>query len=156
MVRTSRLMQWHNAAIFSSSHSRILLLQDVLFDAQTHTVKKFVLHTNLPGHFDFTSYSKCNLSISLMSLESFRSAAAGTWTCNMPSTPSRHSLAGICVGAVLIACCRCLCVRACVRVCMHVCQPVDLGMCCRRTYRCLCIYAYQCFFAPCAGGYVGC
>ena len=28
-------------------------LQDVLFDARTHRVKKFVLHTNYPGHYNF-------------------------------------------------------------------------------------------------------
>ena len=26
---------------------------DVLIDAGTHTVKKLVLHTNFPGHYDF-------------------------------------------------------------------------------------------------------
>ncbi|KAI8432652.1 hypothetical protein MSG28_013627 [Choristoneura fumiferana] len=27
--------------------------EDVLFDASTHQVKKFVLHTNYPGHYNF-------------------------------------------------------------------------------------------------------
>lgn len=31
---------------------------------QTHKVKKFVLHTNYPGHADFNSYIKCNFVIS--------------------------------------------------------------------------------------------
>lgn len=30
---------------------------------QTHKIKKFVLHTNYPGHADFNSYIKCNFII---------------------------------------------------------------------------------------------
>lgn len=30
---------------------------------QTHKIKKFVLHTNFPGHSDFNSYMKCNFVI---------------------------------------------------------------------------------------------
>uniref|UniRef100_A0A0D9WU38 Uncharacterized protein n=1 Tax=Leersia perrieri TaxID=77586 RepID=A0A0D9WU38_9ORYZ len=37
---------------------------DILFDGQTHRIKKFVLHTNFPGHSDFNSYMKCNFVIS--------------------------------------------------------------------------------------------
>ncbi|EEC81306.1 hypothetical protein OsI_24448 [Oryza sativa Indica Group] len=36
---------------------------DILFDGQTHRIKKFVLHTNFPGHSDFNSYMKCNFVI---------------------------------------------------------------------------------------------
>ncbi|KAF8406502.1 hypothetical protein HHK36_008591 [Tetracentron sinense] len=36
---------------------------DILFDGQTHKIKKFVLHTNYPGHSDFNSYIKCNFVI---------------------------------------------------------------------------------------------
>ncbi|KAF9591669.1 hypothetical protein IFM89_005541, partial [Coptis chinensis] len=36
---------------------------DILFDGQTHKIKKFVLHTNFPGHADFNSYLKCNFLI---------------------------------------------------------------------------------------------
>ncbi|ERN10848.1 UPF0183 protein At3g51130 [Amborella trichopoda] len=36
---------------------------DVLFDGQSHKIKKFVLHTNFPGHVDFNSYIKCNFVI---------------------------------------------------------------------------------------------
>ncbi|XP_019422530.1 PREDICTED: UPF0183 protein At3g51130-like isoform X2 [Lupinus angustifolius] len=36
---------------------------DILFDGQTHKIKKFVLHTNYPGHSDFNSYVKCNFVI---------------------------------------------------------------------------------------------
>eukprot|EP00051_Salpingoeca_urceolata_P010587 m.129899 g.129899 ORF g.129899 m.129899 type:complete len:444 (+) comp16770_c0_seq2:119-1450(+) len=38
---------------------------DVLFDAQTHVVKKFVFHSNLPGHYDFGCYYRCNYRITL-------------------------------------------------------------------------------------------
>lgn len=34
-----------------------------LFYFQTHKIKKFVLHTNFPGHADFNSYIKCNFVI---------------------------------------------------------------------------------------------
>jgi hypothetical protein len=36
---------------------------DNLFFFQTHRIKKFVLHTNYPGHADFNSYIKCNFVI---------------------------------------------------------------------------------------------
>lgn len=29
------------------------VLQDILFDSTSHLVKKFVLHTNFPGHYNF-------------------------------------------------------------------------------------------------------
>jgi hypothetical protein len=38
---------------------------DFLFDAHTHTVKKIVLHTNFPTHFEFNQYSKCNFRIAV-------------------------------------------------------------------------------------------
>lgn len=33
---------------------------DILFHGNTHRVRKFVLHTNVPGHPDFNVYAKCN------------------------------------------------------------------------------------------------
>ncbi|XP_052233551.1 phagosome assembly factor 1-like [Dreissena polymorpha] len=36
---------------------------DVLFDANTHEVKKFLLHTNYPGHFNFNMYCRCEFKI---------------------------------------------------------------------------------------------
>ena len=30
-----------------------LMLQDILFDAKNNKVKKFILHTNFPGHYNF-------------------------------------------------------------------------------------------------------
>uniref|UniRef100_A0A0D6R3Y6 Uncharacterized protein n=1 Tax=Araucaria cunninghamii TaxID=56994 RepID=A0A0D6R3Y6_ARACU len=41
---------------------------DILFDGQTHKIKKFVLHTNFPGHADFNSYIKCNFVIHCLHL----------------------------------------------------------------------------------------
>eukprot|EP00164_Ancoracysta_twista_P000607 GFYU01000803.1.p1 GENE.GFYU01000803.1~~GFYU01000803.1.p1 ORF type:complete len:385 (+),score=88.50 GFYU01000803.1:285-1439(+) len=38
---------------------------DILFDAHMHTVKKFTLHTNFPGHTEFNQYAKCNFKIFL-------------------------------------------------------------------------------------------
>lgn len=32
---------------------------DFLFDASTHTVKKFILHTNFPTHYEFNQYPFC-------------------------------------------------------------------------------------------------
>jgi len=36
---------------------------DILFCGKTHRVKKFVLHTNPPGHLEFNMYTKCNFEI---------------------------------------------------------------------------------------------
>lgn len=38
---------------------------DVLFEASTHQVKKFVLHTNYPGHYNFNIYHRCDFRIPL-------------------------------------------------------------------------------------------
>ncbi|KAI1731455.1 UPF0183 protein T01G9.2 [Ditylenchus destructor] len=37
--------------------------EDILFDCESRTVLKFVLHTNVPGHFDFGIYSRCNFTV---------------------------------------------------------------------------------------------
>lgn len=37
---------------------------DILFDAYSHKVKKFILHTNLPGHYNFNIYYHCNFTVS--------------------------------------------------------------------------------------------
>jgi hypothetical protein len=36
---------------------------DFLFDRHSHFVKKIVLHTNFPCHFEFNQYRKCNFQI---------------------------------------------------------------------------------------------
>ncbi|OUC47761.1 hypothetical protein D917_06676 [Trichinella nativa] len=41
------------------------LNKDILFDATSHRVKKFVLHTNYPGHYDFGIYNRCNFNFKL-------------------------------------------------------------------------------------------
>ncbi|XP_038218369.1 UPF0183 protein CG7083 [Zerene cesonia] len=38
---------------------------DVLFDARTHQVKKFVLHTNYPGHYNFNMYHRCEFELNV-------------------------------------------------------------------------------------------
>lgn len=39
---------------------------DILFDSTTHLVKKFVLHTNFPGHYNFNIYHRCDFKIPLV------------------------------------------------------------------------------------------
>uniref|UniRef100_A0A7C9D597 Uncharacterized protein n=1 Tax=Opuntia streptacantha TaxID=393608 RepID=A0A7C9D597_OPUST len=59
---------------------------DILFDGQTHRIKKFVLHTNYPGHPDFNSYIKCNFVIHCSDLGgSFPDVSNGNH-CLTPST----------------------------------------------------------------------
>ncbi|KAK6178576.1 hypothetical protein SNE40_013334 [Patella caerulea] len=36
---------------------------DILFDANTHKVKKFILHTNYPGHYNFNMYCRCEFKL---------------------------------------------------------------------------------------------
>ncbi|CAB0039930.1 unnamed protein product [Trichogramma brassicae] len=38
---------------------------DILFDAKTQCVKKFVLHTNYPGHYNFNMYHRCEFSLTI-------------------------------------------------------------------------------------------
>ncbi|GLH11145.1 hypothetical protein R5R35_007163 [Gryllus longicercus] len=38
---------------------------DILFDAKTQKVKKFVLHTNFPGHYNFNMYHRCEFQVTL-------------------------------------------------------------------------------------------
>lgn len=38
---------------------------DILFDARTNCVKKFVLHTNYPGHYNFNMYHRCMFELPL-------------------------------------------------------------------------------------------
>lgn len=54
--------------VFVSIHSELVtqLIMETpsfLLYFQTHKIKKFVLHTNYPGHADFNSYIKCNFVI---------------------------------------------------------------------------------------------
>ncbi|PNF19278.1 UPF0183 protein CG7083 [Cryptotermes secundus] len=38
---------------------------DILFDAKTQKVKKFVLHTNYPGHYNFNMYHRCEFHLTV-------------------------------------------------------------------------------------------
>lgn len=38
---------------------------DILFDAKNNKVKKFILHTNFPGHYNFNMYHRCEFSLEL-------------------------------------------------------------------------------------------
>ena len=52
----------NSAACFKSSdyfYNYFELGIDVLFDKGSHTVKKVILHTNVPGHSEFSIYRKC-------------------------------------------------------------------------------------------------
>ncbi|XP_078160931.1 PHAF1 protein At3g51130 [Carex rostrata] len=59
---------------------------DILFDGQTHKIKKFVLHTNFPGHSDFNSYMKCNYVIYDAETEGAVQPGTRTKNCITPST----------------------------------------------------------------------
>ncbi|XP_064991225.1 PHAF1 protein At3g51130-like isoform X8 [Musa acuminata AAA Group] len=52
---------------------------------QTHKIKKFVLHTNFPGHSDFNSYVKCNFVI-YDADEGIIQPGSTTKNCITPST----------------------------------------------------------------------
>ncbi|WOL13142.1 UPF0183 protein [Canna indica] len=59
---------------------------DILFDGQTHRIKKFVLHTNCPGHSDFNSYMKCNFVIYDADVEGTVQPGSITNNCITPNT----------------------------------------------------------------------
>ncbi|XP_010909522.1 PHAF1 protein At3g51130 isoform X2 [Elaeis guineensis] len=59
---------------------------DILFDGQTHKIKKFVLHTNFPGHSDFNSYMKCNFVIYDVDIEGTIRPGSTPKCCITPST----------------------------------------------------------------------
>ncbi|XP_043707922.1 PHAF1 protein At3g51130-like isoform X2 [Telopea speciosissima] len=59
---------------------------DILFDGQTHKIKKFVLHTNFPGHADFNSYIKCNFVIYSSDVGGHFEEGNAPKTCITPST----------------------------------------------------------------------
>lgn len=43
----------------------LLIFQDILFDASTQRTKKFVLHTNYPGHYNFNMYHRCEFQLDI-------------------------------------------------------------------------------------------
>lgn len=54
--------------------------QIIFFCFQTHKIKKFVLHTNYPGHADFNSYIKCNFVIFASECKFFSDPEVSCWT----------------------------------------------------------------------------
>ena len=62
---------------------------DVLFNGQTHTSAKYVLHANQPGHYDFDRYYRCNFSVTLPlppgAAAAAAAAAAGAHTAGAAS-----------------------------------------------------------------------
>eukprot|EP00729_Bicosta_minor_P011177 gene11177-31503_t len=61
---------------------------DVLFNGQTHTSAKYVLHANQPGHYDFDRYYRCNFSVTLPlppGAAAAAAAAAGAHTAGAAS-----------------------------------------------------------------------
>ena len=48
---------------------------------QTHRIKKFILHTNYPGHADFNSYIKCNFVIQVSDCKFFSDFERFCWRC---------------------------------------------------------------------------
>ncbi|OAF64297.1 hypothetical protein A3Q56_07981, partial [Intoshia linei] len=38
-------------------------LRDILFDAKTHKLKKIILHSNYPHHYNFGTYNRCYFQI---------------------------------------------------------------------------------------------
>ncbi|KAI1310224.1 hypothetical protein EDD11_003870 [Mortierella claussenii] len=66
---------------------------DVLFDGSTHRCKKIVMHTNVPGHFDFQSYKRCPFVLYLPSPSSGLDADAARLPPIAPqSSPSPSQL----------------------------------------------------------------
>ncbi|KAJ0171414.1 hypothetical protein K1T71_012964 [Dendrolimus kikuchii] len=59
---TSRRRPPHNSDYFFNYFTLGL---DILFDARTHQVKKFVLHTNYPGHYNFNMYHRCEFELNV-------------------------------------------------------------------------------------------
>jgi len=59
---------------------------DILIDARSNNVKKFVLHTNFPGHYNFNMYHRCEFSLEL-SKRSGRSPQQGIPEQNINITP---------------------------------------------------------------------
>jgi len=49
---------------------------DLLFDAKHNKVKKFILHTNFPGHYNFNMYHRCEFSLTLKKSEGSNVKAA--------------------------------------------------------------------------------
>ncbi|CAD5206691.1 unnamed protein product [Bursaphelenchus okinawaensis] len=71
MTRQIRVRLAAQQVIVSSIWSLIATFQDVLFDAKTREVIKLVLHTNIPGHYNFGFYSRAFFEIECVASEDF-------------------------------------------------------------------------------------
>jgi len=60
-------------------YNYFLLGVDILFDMNTHVVKKFLLHTNFPCHYDFYRYIKCNFVIDSPNNSGLKITADAKW-----------------------------------------------------------------------------
>ncbi|KAG0223673.1 hypothetical protein BGW41_005433, partial [Actinomortierella wolfii] len=65
---------------------------DVLFDGSSHLCKKIIMHSNIPGHFDFQSYKRCPFVIHIPSAESSKSNSSGSGAELPPVPPAGASL----------------------------------------------------------------
>ncbi|XP_062219872.1 PHAF1 protein At3g51130-like [Phragmites australis] len=74
---------------------------DILFDGQTHKIKKFVLHTNFPGHSDFNSYKKCNFVIYDAEAEGTYQPGNVSKNCITPHTKWTKEILGDCGRAAI-------------------------------------------------------
>ncbi|KMZ65975.1 hypothetical protein ZOSMA_303G00180 [Zostera marina] len=59
---------------------------DILFDGQNHKIKKFVLHTNFPGHADFNTYIRCNFVLYDLDIEGPMEGGNVFKNCITPNT----------------------------------------------------------------------
>ncbi|CAH8546636.1 unnamed protein product [Schistosoma turkestanicum] len=73
LPQSHRLVQPRKSDYFFNYFSLGL---DILFDAQTHKVVKFVLHTNQPGEYTFNTYYRCLFEIPITFAKSFKESAS--------------------------------------------------------------------------------
>lgn len=67
---------------------------DILFDAKNNKVKKFILHTNFPGHYNFNMYHRCQFNLSLPTSSSRRSQGFPPAELQVTSLSKWDSLVG--------------------------------------------------------------
>ncbi|XP_077283335.1 PHAF1 protein CG7083 isoform X2 [Arctopsyche grandis] len=62
-IHSPQARRRHYAAKSDYFFNYFTLGLDVLFDARTQKVKKLVLHTNYPGHYNFNMYHRCEFHL---------------------------------------------------------------------------------------------
>jgi len=60
---------------------------DILMDARSNTVKKFILHTNFPGHYNFNMYHRCEFQLELRGGGGDRSSCSSIAPPVAPTAP---------------------------------------------------------------------